>query len=264
MASNAKTVQERYTDPMREEARFGYSRANGMEAHYTEKTLAKLVKSTDGVLEVGCATGRYGFFLADKCHSYLGVDLSPAHVNFFNERIAKTGAANLKVQLGDAMRLDGIADEGFDMVLVLGPMYHLPPEERDAAFAESKRVCKTGGSLVYAYINTLGVYAWASAAAPEHYPNAHANDCLLHLGINDIHPDLFFFTSPEAIAADAERNGLTVVKHVGVDFTLFVNVINNLPEERLAAWMELTDRMSESPSCVGLSNHALMLCRKAE
>jgi len=262
MGSNLDLVLAKYADPMREVNRFENSRAEGMEAHYTEKTLAKLVKRTDDVLEIGCATGRCGFFLADKCRSYLGVDLSPAHVDFFNEKIAKTGAANLTAQAGDGTRLDGIADESFDVVLGLGPMYHLPPEERDAAFAESKRVCKTGGTLIYAYINTLGVYAWASAAAPENYPNAHANECLLHLGINDIHPDLFFFTSPEAIAADAERNGLTVVKHIGTDFTLFVNVIDNMPEEKLDAWMELSDRMSESQSCVGLSNHALMVCRK--
>jgi len=262
MASNDKTVQERYTDPIREEDRFSRSRANSMEAHYTEKTLAKLVKPADDVLEIGCATGRYGFFLADKCRSYLGVDLSPAHVDFFNEKIAKTGAANLAAQAGDGTRLNGIADESFDVVLVLGPMYHLPPEERDLVFAESKRVCKVGGLLIYAYINTLGAYAWASAAYPDSYPNAHANECLLRLGINDENPDLFFFTSPEAIAADAERNGLTVKKHIGTDFTLFVNVIDNMPEERLDAWMELSDHMSESQSCVGLSNHALMICRK--
>ena len=80
MGSNLDMVLAKYADPMREVNRFGKSRAEGMEAHYTEKTLAKLVKPTDDVLEVGCATGRYGFFLADKCKSYLGVDISPAHV----------------------------------------------------------------------------------------------------------------------------------------------------------------------------------------
>ena len=262
MGSNLDMVLAKYADPMREVNRFGKSRAEGMEAHYTEKTLAKLVKPTDDVLEVGCATGRYGFFLADKCKSYLGVDISPAHVDYFNGKIEESGLANVKAQLGDAMRLDGIADESFDVVLVLGPMYHLPHEEREAVFAESRRVCKTDGTLVYAYINQAGVYLWASMSYPESYPNAETSKCVLQNGTDDLRPDLFFFTMPENIAADAARHGLALVRHVGMDFVIAEKVINNLPDDRLDVWMALSDFMSESQSCVGLSNHALMICKK--
>jgi len=262
MASNADIVRERYTDATREEARFSYNCASGMEAHYTEKMLAAWVKPADNVLEIGCGTGRYGMFLADKCRSYMGVDLSPDHVAFFQNKITENGLANVQVQVGDATKLDSIADESFDVVLVLGPMYHLPSAERDLVFAESKRVCKAGGMLAYAYINTLGVYAMACVLYSGTYPNKHANECLLEKGLDDLRPELFFYTEPEIIAAAAERAGLTVVKHIGTDFALFQNVMNDLPEERLAAWMELSDRMSESQTCVGLSNHALMVCRK--
>lgn len=35
-----------------------------------------------------------------------------------------------------------------------------------------------------------------------------------------------------------------------------------MPEETFAAWRELTDFLCSHPSCTGLSNHALLICRK--
>ena len=37
---------------------------------------------------------------------------------------------------------------------------------------------------------------------------------------------------------------------------------NSVYEEQLEAWMELSDYMCNSPTCAGLSNHALIICRK--
>ena len=55
---------------------------------------------------------------------------------------------------------------------------------------------------------------------------------------------------------------LTVIKNIGVDFVFDDGIVNRMSGEQLSAWVELTVYMSEYPSCMGLSNHALLICRK--
>ena len=47
------------------------------------------------------------------------------------EKAAKRGLANVRAQLGDATCLRELPDGAFDVVLCLGPLYHLPPDERE-------------------------------------------------------------------------------------------------------------------------------------
>jgi len=81
-------------------------------------------------------------------------------------------------------------------------------------------------------------------------------------GIDDVLPDVFFFTMPEEIEQDAAANGLTIVQNAGVDFTFNASDINNMPDEKYAAWIEVLDYMFKRKSCTGISNHAVLVCRK--
>ena len=203
-------------------------------------------------------------YLANKCRYYLGVDIVPENVERFSEKIKEGEYSNLSVKLGDATCLDFIESESFDVVLVLGPMYHLPPNNRELVFKESIRVCKSGGSICYAYISLLGVYAGACILYPEQYPNEHTNERVFTHGVDDLRPDLFFETTPEEMEQSAKKHGLCVIKNVGTDFFFAENIINNMSEEQFSAWLELNDRMAESKFCTGLSNHVLLICKKVK
>jgi SAM-dependent methyltransferase len=264
MAYNFEFIREKYQYTDKEDGRFGESRAAGLEAHYTKKQLDLLVGKQSSVLELGCATGYYGLYLADKCRDYLGIDIVPENVERFSQRISDGNYSNLSVKLGDATYLDFIEPETFDVVLVLGPMYHLPQKDRELVFKESIRVCKPGGKICYAYVSVLGVYAGACLLYPEQYPNARTNECVLVKGVDDLRPDLFFETTPEEIEQSAKKHGLSVIKNVGLDFWIATNLINNMSEEQFEAWMVLNDRMAESEYCTGLSNHALLVCGKKD
>ena len=64
---------------------------------------------------------------------------------------AKSGL--VKAYQGNALRLKRFHDEEFDMALLFGPLYHLQEEgEKLKSLAEAKRVLKTGGILLAAYI----------------------------------------------------------------------------------------------------------------
>ncbi|PKM62686.1 MAG: hypothetical protein CVU97_04115 [Firmicutes bacterium HGW-Firmicutes-21] len=265
MSSNEKLVCERYDNPLWEDDRATKSRADHMEFHYTKKVMSKYIDLTKSVAEIGCATGYYGMYFADKCKDYLGIDITPANIIIFNEKIKTNSLNNVRAIIGDATNLKEQADNTFDVVMVLGPMYHLPPEERILVFEESKRICMNNGIIAYAYINKTGAYMKGCLLeGKEHiYPNKKANDYILHKGVDDIHTELFFFTIPEEMEKTAKECGLIVLENVGVNFSLSENRINNMSEEQFEAWTELNDLMCSSPSCTGMSIHSLLICRKA-
>lgn len=262
MAYNYEFIHEKYQFTDKEEGRFLESRAAGLESRYTKKQLDLLVDKRSAVVELGCATGHYGFYLADKCRSYLGVDIVPENVEMFGRKIKSAGHSNLSVKQGDATDLGFIPNHSFDVVLALGPMYHLNPEDREKAFKESIRICKPGGKICCAYISVLGVYAGACVLSPDHYPNAYTNERVFVQGVDDLRPDLFFFSTPEEMERTANSHGLSVIRNVGLDFYFASNIVNNMSDEQFAAWLVLNDRMAESESCTGLSNHALLVCEK--
>lgn len=260
MSVNEEKIIEQYCSG-NEDERAGLSRAAGLEFYYTKKHLQGVIKKSDRVLEVGCATGYYGFYYADKCREYLGIDIVPEHIRLFRQKLAERHLPNVSCRLGDATALRDIEDDSFDVVLCLGPMYHLPPAERELAFAECARVCRRGGIAAFAYINKIGVYAGA-CVLDSRYPTELANRCVLENGTDDIRPDTFFYTMPEQMNAAAQRHGLCKIKNLGTDFFMLMNVVNEMDDARFETLRPLYDQMAGYESCTGLSNHALLVCKK--
>lgn len=217
MASNEKWVLENY-GAGKEDGRDTGSRYANIEFHYTKKHLDAYITPQTTVLELGCGTGYYGMHYAPRCKAYVGVDLTPENIAIFQEKIEKQGLKNVTAKTGDATSLPEIPSGSFNVVLCLGPMYHLPPEEREQVFAECSRICKAGGIAAFAYINQVGVYAGACVLFGEAYPSALANQNVLEQGKDDLRPDLFFYTMPEAMEEAAGRYGLQKLKNCGTDF----------------------------------------------
>ena len=105
------------------------------------------------ILDVGGGAGVYSFWLKEKGHEVHLLD--PSSVNLEHER---KKAEEKGCQL-DAI-VEGVAenlpyqDESFDVVLFLGPLYHLTErDERIKAIKEAKRVLKKGGVVFAAAIS---------------------------------------------------------------------------------------------------------------
>lgn len=264
MSSNQEKILQKYGDGTKENHRAEKSRASGLEFHYTKKQLDKFIKATDRVLEVGCATGYYGMYYADKCREYVGIDIVPSHIEIFQSKIDAAGLKNVSCRVGDATNLSEIPDGSFDVVLCLGPVYHLPPAEQDKVLAECSRVCRDGGVVAISYLNSVGEYAGCCVHDEwrAHYPNERANELVLEKFTDDVHEDVFFFTMPERIEADATRYGLTKMQNLGTHFTLMMSVVNGMTDGQFALLKPLYDQMASYESCTGMSNHALLICRK--
>ena len=108
------------------------------------------------VLDVGGGPGRYAYWLATNGYEVHLVDPVPRHV----EQARAASAAQPEHPLagaavGDARSLPHGAGSA-DVVLLMGPLYHLPArEQRLAALREAHRVLKPGGILVAKAINRL-------------------------------------------------------------------------------------------------------------
>ena len=263
MALNENLVCEFYTNSEKEENRAYTSKARGLEFHYTKKLLSKYVSKEALVIEIGCATGYYGIYLHDKCKEYTGIDITPKHIEKFNEKIMELKLKNIRAFVGNAINLNSIGDNSYDVVLILGPMYHLSAKERELALLEAKRICKINGIIMCSYINKLGGYLQEGIlVSPEKYPNKKANEFILEKGTDDIKTDLFFLTTPEEMEEMAISKGLKIMENCGVDFLFNMEHINTMDDEKYKCWIEFSDYMFSSKSCTGLSIHAIMVCRK--
>lgn len=118
--------------------------------------------------------------------------------------------------------------------------------------------------VAIAYLNSVGEYAGCCVHDEwrAHYPNESANELVLKQYTDDVHEDVFFFTMPERIEADASRYGLTKIKNLETHFSTMMSVVNNMTDEQFVLQEPLYDQMVSHESCTGMSNHALLICRK--
>lgn len=234
-----------------------------MEFIYTKRALDAYIGAEKKVIELGCGGGYYLMNYAPRCKEYLGVDLSPVNVEIVEKQIADSGYTNASVMLGDATNLQEVADASYDVVLCLGPMYHLKREDRIDCIKECKRICRGGGVIVFAFINKIGAMAkfghgvgWNNVLTPA------VGECVMKRGTDDVNTDIFFFTMPEEMIEDTEREGLKRIKMTGVDFLLLEQEIETFTEEQRKIWFQFADMVADSEYATSLSNHALFICEK--
>ena len=90
------------------------------------------------VLDVGGGPGRYAEWFSARGDEVLLLDPVPLHVEQARQRL-------LRAELGDARELHQ-PDESYDVVLLMGPLYHLPEStDRRRSLEEAARVLRPGG-----------------------------------------------------------------------------------------------------------------------
>ncbi|UED84084.1 class I SAM-dependent methyltransferase [Streptomyces profundus] len=125
------------------------SSADGMlELLRTQELLRRFLPAAPvRVLDVGGGPGTHARWLLADGYEVRLIDPVPRHV----EQAGRIPGC--EAGLGDACRLD-VADGSYDVVLLLGPLYHLPEaEDRRRALSEALRVLRPGGLLAAAGIN---------------------------------------------------------------------------------------------------------------
>lgn len=122
-----------------------------MEFLTTIRFVEKYLKPGMKILEIGAGTGRYSHYFARKGYTVDAVELVENNIEGFKEKTLPN--ENVNIVQGDAVNLCMLKDNAYDIVLRLGPMYHLSADsDRKSAIREALRVAKPNGKVFMAYI----------------------------------------------------------------------------------------------------------------
>jgi ubiquinone/menaquinone biosynthesis C-methylase UbiE len=223
------------------------------------------------VLDVGGAAGPYGLWLAEQGYTVHLVDAVPRLVAEARRRSEASARPLASCEVGDARALT-TPDRSVDLVLLLGPLYHLTEAaDRTQALREAARVLRPGGWLLAAAISR-----WASAL------DGLARDLLgdpafraiverdlregQHRNPTD-RPDYFttaYFHHPAELAVEMQSAGLLVEGVYGIEGPgwMLQDVGERMEDpERRESLLRVARLVETEPAVIGCSAHLLAVAR---
>ena len=158
--NKSKDIIVQKYNQINEDERLTKSTKGQLEFFTTMEYIKKYLKPNASILEVGAGTGRYSISLAKQGYKVNAIELVEKNLQVLKQN-AK-GLKNLTAEQGDALDLTRFKDNSFDIVLVLGPLYHLfNKKDQNRAIDEALRVCKINGVVMFAFITDDSiVYNW--------------------------------------------------------------------------------------------------------
>lgn len=216
------------------------------------------------ILEIGAATGRYSHALALMGYEVDAVELVQHNIDLF---LAKTQPGErVTIRQGNAMDLSCFEDDVYDMVLLLGPMYHLFTEEdQKKALSEALRVTKPGGLLFAAYCGneaTMVQYCFGRGMLREEkYRNLV--DPVTYKASSDP-AELFELYRREDIDRLMEGFPVARLHYVGTDMATnyMRETVDHMDAELFEMYLRYHYSICERADCVGVSHHILDIHRK--
>jgi glycerophosphoryl diester phosphodiesterase/2-polyprenyl-3-methyl-5-hydroxy-6-metoxy-1,4-benzoquinol methylase len=137
-----------------EETRLSRDNMHRVEFITAVHVLDRQIAEKSKILDVAAGVGKYAFYYASRGHQVWAQDIVAIHVDRMRQIAQETGLANVDVARGDARNLSRFQDCVFDVVLCMGPIYHMADEQqRIGCLRENLRVLKPGGLLAVTYLN---------------------------------------------------------------------------------------------------------------
>ena len=211
------------------------------------------------VLDVGGASGVHAEWLAGDGDQVEVIDPVPLHVELAGRLPGVTA------RIGDARALP-YPDSSADVVLLLGPLYHLPDrDDRLRALAEARRVARPGGVVAAATISRwaavhdlirLGDYAEERV---RQACDESARTGLLR-GEAGIGFTTAYFHTPDEILAEFTAAGLPGARRYALEgvYGLYSEVNDWLDDPHRRSLLLAAARRTEcEPTLLGASNHML-------
>lgn len=246
-----------------------------LEFERTKELLARVLPAPPArILDVGGAAGAYSAWLAAQGFEVHLVDASARLVDEARARNATLNKPIALLLVADAQALpypDGFAS----VVLVMGPLYHLPSAPaREAALSEARRVLTAPGVLVVAAISRYASALDGLARNRAHDPAfVRIRDRDLQDGQhrNDTERlDYFttaYFHRPEDLGRELEAAGFDDVRVFGVEGPGWMVADFDCrwadPVQRDDI-MAVARALESEPAILGASAHLLGIARKVE
>lgn len=252
----------------REEDRLTTNNARKIEFITTIKALNEVFPGNAKILDCGAGTGIYSFYYAEKGYDVTALDITPRHIEIINQKL-KNKPYNMKALLNDATDLSMFDDETFDIVLCMGPIYHLTDKSmREKCLSECIRVLKAGGLVAVSYINRFYVFPYV-ATTDKRYLNMALAKTLIETGvIKHDEPNCFwtdsYYSIPEEVENGFKKFNLEIVDHLATDgiSPFLKDKIDCMNEKEFKIWCDYHYTVCRQKSILGASNHGLIIGRK--
>ena len=240
-----------------EELRLSENRASRVEFYTTLNFIKKYIKAGDRVLDIGAGTGVYTKLLADLGHSVTAVELAkPNVIKMMNSLYMMP---NVCIHEGNALDLSMCEDHSFDLVLCLGPLYHLTTvADKMKCVQEAKRVCKKDGIIFFAYISNDMVFITETMLYNSTFLNSDHYETPFK-----VKDGPFCFMTVGQMRQLMKKNGLEKVAHFAADglSELLGDKINAMSEEQFREWLNFHFHTCEKSECLGYSNHIVYVAK---
>jgi ubiquinone/menaquinone biosynthesis C-methylase UbiE len=223
------------------------------------------------IADIGGATGVFSYWLAAQNHKVHLLDYTQAHIDRAKENGKLQNLSLESYTCGDARALP-YADNAFDIVLEMGPLYHLQEgDDRIKCLEEAWRVLKSGGVMLCEVISR---YANLFECFQDDLLNNETFVALLEENLRSgkhTPGDSGFFTTaffhtPNLITEELTHAGFTDIKLIAVEGFAQILDINDFmyDENRKAFLLEYIRRTESIPELLGVSGHYIAIAKKAD
>jgi SAM-dependent methyltransferase len=240
------------------------SRHGSVEFLTTVRYIERYLRPGMKILEIGAATGRYSHYFARRGYEVDAVELIPHNIELFRKNTED--GENVRIFEGNAVDLSMFADDTYDIVLLLGPMYHLfTDEDRTAALSEAVRVTKPGGVMMTAYCMNEGTVI--NYLFGKHKIFDESLQGLIDrktFKLDSVPEQLFVLWRQEDIRKFTDRLPAERLHFVGTDMytKYFEDMVDGLNHAEFEQYMNYQFAVCERADMVGISHHTLDILRK--
>lgn len=249
----------------------GYDEWNRLERHkiefeITKRYLNKYVPNGSRVFDIGGGPGRYSIHLAKNGHKVVLLDLIQKHIDIAKIKADENNAQIEKYICDDALKLSKYDLGKFDVVLIMGPLYHLIyKEDREKVVRDALSFLKKGGILITSFIS-----AYAPIIDGLKYPeDVKAPDDLtkyLKNGVNDAESGFTsaYFIKPEEAKKFMSGFNLKELSFAGIEGIggLMESKLDGLSKVQFDKIIDILYKLSNDPHIFGGSEHYLYVGKK--
>ncbi len=225
------------------------------------------------VLDIGGGPGAYACWLAQAGYEVHLIDAVPLHLEQARQASQQQPQFPIRsIELGDARKL-GLPDACADVVLLLGPLYHLTERsDRFSALREGYRVLKQGGVML-----AVGISRYASTFAG--LINGYFEDVdFIHIARRDVEEGQHrnptakahyfttaYFHHPKELGQEIQGAGFAVREVLAIEgaavFLQDLDIQWSDPE-RQERILEAVRWLENDPSVIGVTGHIIAIASK--
>lgn len=244
-----------------EDTRLLKDNTHKLEYLTTLKYVEKYLKPDAKILEIGAGTGRYSIHFAEQGYDVTAIEYVKHNLDILKSKIKNN--MKIKVELGDAVNLDNLEDNTYDVTLVLGPLYHLyNDKDINEAIKEAIRVTKKDGIIMFAYITSDGVFMdWAiDGHLLDGYPNDFDDNFKLIRYEEGVFAPFYIQEFKDIMS----KYNVELLHNVATDGIAYMikDKINNLTDEEFEVYKKYHYSTCEREDLQGYSCHMLYICKK--